>query len=367
MTEAVPASTRIAAELRRRITSGELAPGARVPSTRAIVQRYGVAMATATKVLTTLRHEGLVRSVPGVGTVVVGAPPSSPAAPSSPADRPARRRAAEGGLGVEAIVAAGVAVADAEGIAALSMRRVAAELGAAPMSLYRHVADKDELLLQMMDAVISEVPLPEPPPEWLDGLELAARSLWAGVRRHPWLPAALSLTRPQLLPGALRYSEWVLGVLRGAGLDPLTTFTTHLTLFTFVRGMAMNLELEAEAEAATGQTSDEWMTGQGQALEALLADGRHPHFAEVLSGMDFDLDLDALFEVGLRRLPAGSSARRGGAPRAAPPAGPAGGPGHAAAAEHVQVHVAHALPRLRPAVGDQPPARLRRVRGPQAF
>jgi AcrR family transcriptional regulator len=292
-----PPFARIAAELRRRIASGDLAPGARMPSTRALVQRYGVAMATATKVLTTLRHEGLIRSVPGVGTVVAGEPPASPG------ERPARRRgAADGGLGVGAIVAAGLAVADAEGLAALSMRRVAAELGAAPMSLYRHVRDKDELLLAMMDAAISEVVLPDPPAAWRDGLEVAARALWAGFRRHPWLPAALSLTRPQLLPGALAYSEWVLGVLSGTGLDPLTTFTTHVTVFTFVRGMAMNLELEAEAEAASGLTGDEWMAGQEAALEALVADGRHPNFTRVLRSMDFDLDLDALFEFGLQRL-----------------------------------------------------------------
>jgi DNA-binding transcriptional regulator YhcF (GntR family) len=294
MTEATPASARIAAELRRRITSGELAPGARVPSTRAIVQRYGVAMATATKVLTTLQHEGLIRSMPGVGSVVAGEPPQQ---------RPVRRRSSPGAaLGAPAIVAAGLAVADAEGLAALSMRRVAAQLGAAPMSLYRHVRDKDELLLQMMDAAISEIALPEPPSDWREGLELAARALWTGFRRHPWLPAALSLTRPQLLPGALEYSEWVLGVLTGAGWDPLTTFTTHLTVFTFVRGLAMNLEMEAEAEAVSGLTDDQWMSGQEAALSALVADGRHPTFARVLSSMDFDLDLDQLFEFGLQRL-----------------------------------------------------------------
>src|SRR3954454_12810875 len=181
-------------------------------------------MATATMVLTTLRHEGLIRSVPGVGTVVVGEPPSAPA------DRPARRRSTPNApLGTGAIVAAGIAVADAEGLAALSMRRVAAELGGAPMSLYRHVRDKDELLLQMMDAAIAEVALPEPPDDWRDGLEVAARALWAGFRRHPWLPAARALSRAQLLPGALDYSEWVLGVLTRAGWDALTTFTTHLT------------------------------------------------------------------------------------------------------------------------------------------
>jgi len=301
----LPASARIAAELRRRITSGELTPGARVPSTRAIVQRHGVAMATATKVLATLQHEGLIRTVPGVGSVVAGAPP---------AEKPERRRSgsSEGALGVPAIVAAGIAVADAEGLGALSMRRVAAELGAGPMSLYRHVRDKDELVLQMMDAAISEVALPEPPADWHEGLEIAARALWTGFRRHPWLPAALSLTRPQLLPGALEYSEWVLGVLTRAGWDPLTTFTTHLTVFTFVRGLAMNLEQEAEAEAASGLTGDEWMGDQEAALTALVADGRHPVFTQVLSTMDFDLDLDALFEFGLQRLLTGIAAQAPG-------------------------------------------------------
>src|SRR3954447_10985618 len=303
-TTAAP-SARIAAELRRRIASGDLAPGARMPSTRALVQRHGVAMATATKVLTTLRHEGLIRSVPGVGTVVAGEPPRR-------AEHAERRRSSPGGaLGAEAIVAAGIAVADAEGLAALSMRRVAAELDAAPMSLYRHVRDKDELLLRMMDAAISELALPDPPSDWREGLDIAARALWAGFRRHPWLPAALSLTRPQLLPGALAYSEWVLGVLTQAGWDPLTTFTTHLTVFTFVRGLAMNLEMEAEAEEASGLTDDQWMASQEQALEALVGDGRHPHFAGVLRGMDFDMDLDALFEFGLQRLLMGIAAGSG--------------------------------------------------------
>ncbi|NYV76440.1 GntR family transcriptional regulator, partial [Streptomyces sp. UH6] len=68
--QAGPRYSRIVTELRQRIESGELAPGERVPSTREITKEWGVAMATATKVLTELRHQGLVRAVPGVGTVV---------------------------------------------------------------------------------------------------------------------------------------------------------------------------------------------------------------------------------------------------------------------------------------------------------
>jgi hypothetical protein len=165
------------------------------------------------------------------------------------------------------------------------------------------VADKDDLLLRMMDAALAERPLPAgPAAPWRPCLEAAARALWATFRLHPWLPAAMSLTRPQLLPAALDYSDRVLGALTGAGLDPLTAFTTHLTLYTFVRGTAMNLELEADAEAASGRSGEEWMAEQEPTLHALVAEGRHPHFARVLSAMDFDLDLDALFEFGLQRL-----------------------------------------------------------------
>jgi AcrR family transcriptional regulator len=293
-----PASARIAAELRDRIASGELPPGARMPSTRALVQRHGIAMATATKILTMLRQEGLIDSVPGVGTVVAG--PPQPRAPERVA--PARRRSTpDGALARERIVAAGIAVADTDGLAGLSMRRLAADLGVAPMSLYRHVSDKDDLLLRMMDQAIGELRLPEPPAGWRAAVELSSHALWAAFRRHPWLAPALSLTRPQVLPNALTYSEWVLTALTPLGLDPIETFTVHLTLFTFVRGTAMNLEQEADAAAASGKSSDEWMAQTEPDLLELISTGSFPAFEQAL-GSGFDFDLDALFEFGLQRL-----------------------------------------------------------------
>jgi AcrR family transcriptional regulator len=297
-----PASVRIAAELRRRIDSGQLGPGMRMPSTRALMQRHGVAMATATKALTMLRQEGLTRSVPGVGTLVAPATPA-PAPPGTGTGSGGRRGTGTPFLTPDAIVTAAVDVADREGLSGLSMRRVAVELDAAPMSLYRHVKDKDELLLHMMEAALAEGVLPAvPPSSWREGVQLAARTMWTTFRRHPWLASALSLTRPQVLQGALVYSDWVLAVLSRVGLDPLTTFTAHLTIFTFVRGTAMNLELESDAEAASGLSSEDWTASQEPALERILSDGQHPHFARVLRSMDFDLDLDELFEFGLDRL-----------------------------------------------------------------
>ncbi|GAA0316641.1 TetR/AcrR family transcriptional regulator C-terminal domain-containing protein [Streptomyces polychromogenes] len=301
---AVPRYSRIVAELRQRIEAGELAPGDRVPSTREITRQWGVAMATASKVLAELRQEGLVKAVPGVGTVV--AAPSRPArAAARPAGAAARPQGPSDGtapLALGRIVATAVAVADAEGLAAVSMRRVAADLGVAPMSLYRHVADKDDLLTRMMDGVMARHPLPaEPPPGWREAVELAAHRLWELFRRHPWLAPALSMTRPQIIASALPYSEWMLATLVKHGLDEQSAFTAHLTLLNYARGVAVNLEAEREAEAHSGLDSEEWMDHQEPRLHEVLDTGRFPALAR-LATAGYDFDLDALFEFGLQRL-----------------------------------------------------------------
>ena len=314
----------IAAELRARIEAGELAPGDRVPSAREISRRWGVAIATATRVLAALRDQGLVRAQPGVGTVVLptrpagppttpgaarsgapdptspSGPPPSPPQPSPPQPPPRRAPAgADAGLSTARIVAAALAVADAEGLAGLSMRRVASDLGAAPMSLYRHVADKDDLLERMMDAALGEwAPPARPPAGWRPRLELAAHGLWAVFRRHPWLAPALSLTRPQPIPAGIRLTEWVLDALDGHGVHPAAAFEAHLVVFTYVRGTAVNLEPEAEAEAVTGLSADAWTDSREPALRAVLGDGPFPRFRRLLAA-GYAFDLDALFRRGL--------------------------------------------------------------------
>lgn len=299
-----PPYARIAGQIRHRIETGELAPGSRVPSTREIIAQWGVAMATATKVLAALRDQGLVRAVPGVGTVVADIAP----APAPPGRRPARApvpRAAGGPAQPQhsgRIVAAAIEIADAEGLAALSMRRVATQAGVATMSLYRHVTDKDDLLVQMMDAVFGQFQLPaDAAAGWRDRLELAARALWSMFRAHPWLAPAMSLTRPQLAPAALPYAEWVLGTLNRAGLDMATRFTAYLVFANYIRGTAVHLEAEAEAEAASGLSNDEYQDSQASVMESLLATGQFPELGQLV-GADYDFDLEALFEFGLQRL-----------------------------------------------------------------
>ncbi|ADI11045.1 putative transcriptional regulator, GntR family protein [Streptomyces bingchenggensis BCW-1] len=266
-----PPYLRIVTEIRRRIADGELAPGGRVPSTRQIAKEWGVALATATKALTTLRLDGLVEGP-------------------------------EHELTRERIVRAAIEIADSEGLAALSMRGVAARLGVAAMSPYRHVGSKEDLVLLMADTAFGEKSYPaDPPTGWRPRLELAARTLWALYRNHPWLTQTGPLTRPLLLPNLMVHAEWVLATLDGHGLDPTTVLDLHVLLYSYVQGIAASLEQEAQAEAATGLSEDEWMDRQSQALQAITTSPRYPTFTRITASLPngYDLRLDELFEFGL--------------------------------------------------------------------
>lgn len=301
-TEAVgdPPYLRIVAAIRRRIADGELAPGDRVPSTRQIAGEWGVALATATKALTTLRLEGLVEARPRIGTVVAG---TAPAAPSR--RRPSPVPDPEQELSLDRIVRTAIDIADTEGLPALSMRGVAARLGVAAMSTYRYVPSKDDLILLMADTAFGEESYPaNAPEEWRSRIELGARTLWALYRKHPWLAQIGSLTRPLLVPNLIVHGEWALRALDGHGLDPTQLFDIHVLLYSHVQGLAVHLEMEAHAEAATGQSEDQWMDSRTPALRELVESGRFPTFTKVVGAFEdgYDLRLDALFEFGLKAL-----------------------------------------------------------------
>ncbi|MFF3115247.1 TetR/AcrR family transcriptional regulator C-terminal domain-containing protein [Kitasatospora sp. NPDC057904] len=310
-----PPFRRIADEIARRITEGTLVPGDRVPSTRQIAREWGVALATATKVLTALRLEGLVEAKPRVGTVVAAKDPVMDSAKDparGPGKRPAKDLAAPAGhtapdreLTRERIVRAAVEIADGEGLGAVSMRSVAARLGVAAMSPYRHVNGKDDLVVLMADAAYGEETYPAEAPEgWRARLELGARMLWRIHRRHPWLAQVGSLTRPLLAPALMVHAEWALAALDGHGLAPETMLDLHVLLYSHVHGIAVHLEREAQAQAATGLSEDQWMDRQAPAFAAITGAARYPVFTRIASGCPdgYDLDLDALFEFGLKPL-----------------------------------------------------------------
>jgi DNA-binding transcriptional regulator YhcF (GntR family) len=303
-----PPYLRIVAELRHRIAAGELRVGDRVPSTRQIAQQWGVAIATATKALATLGQEGLVQAVPRVGTVVAAPPPRPAASPRTIRHRPAQAPGQE--LTRDRIIHAAIAIADTEGLTALSMRRVAADLGVGAMSLYRHVPGKDQLVLLMADAVFGEAQLPEPPPPgWRAQLELIARMQWAISRRHPWIARVVSLTRPTPAPNGMAYTERALRAVDGIGLDPSTMLYVAITIAGYVQATAVNLESEVEAEQDTGVTRDEWIQAQADTVTTILASGRFPMLSSIAMRPDFHFDLDTLFEFGLELLLDGLAVR----------------------------------------------------------
>jgi len=293
-----PPYRRIVDDIRRRITTGELGPGDPIPSARRITREWGVAIATATKAHAVLRQDGLTQVVPGVGTVVATRA-RQPSARQATAGRAARD--SDGQLSRDRIVRTGIDIADSEGIAELSMRRIATALGAATMSLYRHVASKDELLLHMIDATLGEEPLPAlAAGGWRARLEQTAWMQWSVFRRHPWLAPVMSLTRPQLAPNALAITDRVLTALEGTGLNIEERLYVHITLFSFVRGVATAFEPEAEAQRETGMTNEEWIESQEATLRQLAAAGS-PILRMALQE-DFDFDLEKLFVFGLGRL-----------------------------------------------------------------
>lgn len=270
------------------ILSGELRPGERVPSVREISRRWGIAIATATKVIAVLRDAGLVESKVGSGTVV------------AVSRRPPPRREGRAVLTKGQVLRAAVLVADGEGIAAVSMRRVAVELGVGTMSLYRHVQSKDELLTEMVDEVFGEYELPDPGPAgWRPKLELIARRQWELCRRHLWLAATVSFTRPLLVPNLTAQTEWTLRAIDGLGLPTEVCVREALSLHGLVIAAARAMADEVEAEQETGVSLDRWWLDKQRRADALLADGRFPLLAAVPG--DAVADLSELFEYSLAR------------------------------------------------------------------
>jgi AcrR family transcriptional regulator len=293
-----PLYLRIAEEIAGDIRRGRLVAGSRAPSTRQIVRDWGVAMATATKVIDALRAMGLVETIPGSGTIVRHHSPQ------------AAERTRRTGLTQRDIVEAAVRIADADGLPLVTMRRVADSLGVSTMALYRYVPNKADLTLLMADSVFAGARLPDlPMTAWRRRLHAAAHLFWAAFSRHPWAAEVFSISRPQLMPNVLPLAEWSLSTLRAMGFDTNDMLCAHISLFAHVRGMALARLTEAQAEQDTGMTADDWMRHHDRDLRQWADSPAHPGFGRVMQE-PFDFDLDTVFEYGLERLLDGLDARR---------------------------------------------------------
>jgi AcrR family transcriptional regulator len=141
-------------------------------------------------------------------------------------------------LSKERVVRAAIELADAAGFEALSMRRLAKELGVEAMSLYNHVANKDEILSGIIDAVSSEVELPSDGVDWKTALRRNAISARDVFLRHPWA-CGLRTSRQSGGPAQLRASDWMLKTLREAGFSKDLTYDAFHILESYILGYTL--------------------------------------------------------------------------------------------------------------------------------
>jgi AcrR family transcriptional regulator len=141
-------------------------------------------------------------------------------------------------LSRDRVLRAGLDLADASGVEALTMRRLGEELGFEAMSLYRHVANKQDLLDGMLDLVLAEWQLPAGDGDWAEAVRAGANSVHDALRRHPWA-ARLLMTGNHLRPVRLRYMDGLLSRLHDAGFDPTTTYSVYHLLDGYIFGFSL--------------------------------------------------------------------------------------------------------------------------------
>jgi AcrR family transcriptional regulator len=197
-----------------------------------------------------------------------------------------------------------VALADTQGIEALSMRALAVELGVGAASLYRYVARKDELIDLMVDAVMGDDLRFEVRGDWREDLSSFARSLRTMTLRHPWM--AMHGAGPRNFgPNTVRCYEQVLSLIDGLGLEIDEMLVMVETLAAYIRGRALEELSEQEAVRRSGLDQEEWMQAQAPYVESLIESGRYPLLARVVLDARSPHDPDRLdhgFEQGLERV-----------------------------------------------------------------
>jgi AcrR family transcriptional regulator len=192
------------------------------------------------------------------------------------------------------VLCAAVAIADAGGIGSLTIRSLAHELGVKPMTVYYHVANKDEILDGIVDLVFSEIELPSAGGDWRSEMRRRAISARQVLRRHPW---AIGLMESRTTPGpaTLRHHDATIGTLRGAGFSVEMTAHAYALLDSYVYGFALQ-------EAALPFKGPETVADVAEPIVQQFSTGAYPHLVEMATdyilqpGYDFGDE----FEFGLR-------------------------------------------------------------------
>ena len=192
----------------------------------------------------------------------------------------------------ERVLTGAVAVADATGIAGLTIRSLAQELGVKPMSVYHHVANKEQILDGIVDIVFGEIELPSASGDWRPEISRRAHSARVVLRRHPW---AIGLLETRTSPGhaTLRHHNAVLGALRAGGFSVELTAHAYALLDSYVYGFAL--------QEATLPFNDQSVEEVAAPMMEAFESGDFPHLLELVTehalkpGYDFADE----FEFGL--------------------------------------------------------------------
>jgi AcrR family transcriptional regulator len=195
----------------------------------------------------------------------------------------------------ERILSAALRLADAHGLGALSMRKIAGELGVEAMALYNHVPNKDAILDGLVEAVLGEIELPQPDEPWQEGMRRRARSARAVFSRHPWAMGLVEARPQNSSPRRLGYYDTVLGSLRTAGFGHRLAMRAFSILDAFIFGFILQ-----EQNLAFGD--DESLQEVGADLLQQMADA-FPHLTEVTTAaMAEGYDFEAEYAFGLELL-----------------------------------------------------------------
>jgi AcrR family transcriptional regulator len=204
-------------------------------------------------------------------------------------------------LSLGEIARAGIRIADAEGLGALSMRRIAEELGFTTMSLYRHVPGKTELLAVMIDTAIGDaLPLPESEGNWRARLEHWAYQNWALLRRHPWM-LVVDSPDAQTGPHKMVWIEAGLQTIADTGLDGGEMLGIIFSVYVYVHGSAQVFSLWEEQEEPSWTSPSPLMQRVARddrfpILKAILASGALDNAEEDEPGESFAFGLQRMLD-----------------------------------------------------------------------
>jgi len=209
-------------------------------------------------------------------------------------------------LTVDQVVASAIEVADAEGLSALSMRRVAQQRGVSTMSLYTYVPGKAELIDLMVDSVYGEMHRPAWGRRgWRKRLEAVARDNRALYDRHPWL-AHVSTGRPPLGPNVMAKYDYELRAVDGLGLSDVEMDSVLTLVLDFAHASARSAQAAAQAAQDSAMTDEQWWAANEPVLSRIFDPSRFPTAARVGSaaGAEYGAAFSPghAFEFGLERL-----------------------------------------------------------------